>query len=88
MRFRITQRVLAGADGLTWVVWDTQESKVVSRGSYISCANACREFNENVPETRLTQKQIDGDGNHRRRFWAMLSQVRSAVFPSTQSMVE
>lgn len=88
MRFKITQRMLAGADGLTWVVWDTQESKAVSQGSYVSCANACRELNDAVPETRLSQAAIDGNGTHRRSFWAMLSQVRSMVLPSTQSIVE
>lgn len=33
---------------------------------------------------QLTQLQIDGDGSHRRGFLAMLSQIRSMVFPSTQ----
>lgn len=83
-RFRVTQRMLVGSDGLTWVVWDTQEFKVVSNGSYVACANACRELNENVRPSRLTQAAIDGVGDHRRRFFAMLSQIRQMVFPSTQ----
>lgn len=84
MRFKITQRILPGSDGLTWVVWDTQEAKVVSSGSYTFCSNGCRELSENISETRLSQSQIDGSGEHRRRFFAMLSQIRNAVFPSTQ----
>jgi hypothetical protein len=37
-----------------------------------------------IPAERLTQQAIDGDGAHRNRFFAMLSQIRSSVFGSTQ----
>jgi hypothetical protein len=42
------------------------------------------------PQSRapLTQKEIDGSATHRRGFFAVLSQIRSSVFPSTQHIVE
>ncbi len=83
-RYQVTQRILADSPALTWVVWDTQDFKVVSTGSYVSCANECRDLNANAPQTRLTQKQIDGVGDHRRRFFAVLLQLKQTVFPSTQ----
>lgn len=83
MRFKITQRILAGNSELVWVVWDTQEAKIVSEGSFVSCSNACRELNNSIPETRLSQRRIDGTGEQRRGFFAVLSQMRNAVFGST-----
>lgn len=56
-------------------------------GSYeTSCSNACRELNANIPQDdeRLTQKIIDSDGAHRKGFYAFLTQIKQAVFPSTQ----
>jgi hypothetical protein len=87
MRFRITQRVIAGSE-MVWVVWDTEDHKIVASGSYVSCSNACRELNDSTPPKRLSQTKIDGDGAHRRGFLFHLSQIRNAVFPSTQSVVE
>jgi len=87
MRFKITQRILAGSSELTWVVWDTEDKKMVAQGSYVSCSNACRELNQSMPPTRLTQQAIDSS-DHRRGFYAMLSQIRNAVLGSTQSLVE
>lgn len=85
MRFKITQRLLADSSNLVWVVFDTQTQKIVSKGSWMACANACRELNKSHPQdTRLTQQKIDGSAEHRRGFFAMLSQIRNAVFPSTQ----
>jgi hypothetical protein len=88
MRFKITQRILASSPELVWVVWDTQEHKIVADGSYVSCSNACREFNSSIPETRLSQQAIDGSAEHRRGFFAVFSQIKNAVFPSTQSIGE
>jgi hypothetical protein len=87
MRFKVTQRILAGSPDLVWVVWDTQEHKIVSRGTYVSCANACRELNQAMPPTRLSQSQIDGEAEHRRGFLFHLSQIKQMVFPSTQQLV-
>lgn len=84
MRFQITQRILAGSPELVWVVWDTQEKQIAAQGSYISCSNACRELNDSTPETRLSQRTIDGNSEHRRGFFAAVSQIRNSVFGSTQ----
>jgi hypothetical protein len=87
MRFKITQRMLAGSYELVWVVIDTETGEVVSKGSWTSCSNACRELNQNVPEPeRLTQQKIDSDGTHRKGFYAFLTQIKQAVFPSTQTV--
>jgi hypothetical protein len=83
-RFRITQRILATSPDLVWVVWDAEDNKIAAQGSYTSCSNVCRELNQAMPETRLTQAQIDGGSEHRKGFFAVLSQIRNAVFPSTQ----
>ena len=84
MRFKITQRILSGSNDLTWVVINTTTGEIVSKGSWVSCSNACRELNGNVPSPTITQEVIDGDGAHRNRFLMMLSQVRAMVFPGTQ----
>jgi hypothetical protein len=84
MRFKISQRLLADSRDLIWVVVDTETGKIVSKGSWTSCANSCRELNDNIPSPTITQEIIDGDGTHRNRFFAMLSQIRAMVKPSTQ----
>lgn len=85
MRFKVTQRIFSDSPELVWVVLDTKTGKVVSKGSFTSCSNACRELNQNVPqEPQLTQRQIDSDGSHRKGFFAMLSQIKQAVKASTQ----
>lgn len=84
MRYKISQRIKA-TGALVWVVVDTSNNSVVSEGSWTSCSNACREFTQNIPESeRLTQKKIDAKGEHRKGFYAFLSQIKQAVFPSTQ----
>lgn len=87
MRFKVSQRILAGSPDLVWVVWDTEECKIVATGSYVSCSNACRELNQTIPPTRLSQSQIDGEGTHRRGFFFHLSQIKQMVFPSSQQLV-
>ena len=83
MRFKISQRLKA-TGLMVWVVVDTRNGSVVSEGTWTSCSNACRELNNDIPSPTITQKMIDGDGTHRNKFFAMLSQVRAMVFPSTQ----
>lgn len=83
MRFKVSQRIRS-TGALVWVVVDTTNNSVVSEGSWTSCSNACREFNNNIPSPTITQEIIDGNGSHRNRFFAMLSQIRAMVFPSTQ----
>lgn len=84
-RFKITQRLLADSPDLVWVVLDTQTQEIVSKGSWVSCSTACRELNANIPpDPRLTQMSIDGRGEHRGKFFAVLSQIRNAIKPSTQ----
>lgn len=39
-----------------------------------------------ITERRTTQQVIDGEGEHRKRFLIMLSQVRSSVYGSTQGI--
>lgn len=88
MRYKITQRILAGSLELVWVVWDTEDHQVVSSGSYVSCANACRELNAQPPLTSvLQQKDIDLKGEHRKGFYALVTQFRQMVFPSTTQLV-
>lgn len=86
MRFKITQRILATSPELVWVVWDTEDRKIAAQGSFTACSNACRELNSSMPETRLSQATIDGKSEHRRGFFAVLSQMRNAVFGSTQTV--
>ena len=50
-----------------------------------------KELNRQVlpPQSRsespkLTQFRIDGTGDHRKGFYAFLTQIRNSVFPSTQ----
>jgi len=84
MRFKVSQRIKAATGSLVWVVVDSSNSSVVSEGSWTSCSNACRELNDNTASPTLTQAIIDGNGSHRNRFFAMVSQIRNSVFPSTQ----
>lgn len=75
--YTVKQRVLI--DHLVWCVVDEKDS-VTCYGSYVSCSNAARELNRNLP--RLTQSDIDGKGEHRKGFAYTASQLSTTILGS------
>ena len=50
--------------------------------------NLCERLNKGLPitERRMSQEEINGAGEHRKRFFIVLPQLKSSVFGSTQEM--
>ena len=77
---------------MRWQVLDPKTREMLAHAhSWDHAVMVAKELSKQVlpPESRseapaLTQFRIDGDGSHRSGFFAMLSQIRQAVFPSTQ----
>jgi hypothetical protein len=77
---------------MRWQILEPATKEMLAHAhSWDHAVMVAKELNGQVlpPQSRsetpaLTQKRIDGDGTHRSGFFAVLSQMRAAVFASTQ----
>ena len=77
---------------MRWQILEPSTREMLAHArSWDHAVMVAKELNGQVlpPQSRsespkLTQKQIDASGEHRKGFYALLTQIRNSVFPSTQ----